>query len=390
MAINYRPLHHSKNEIRLLRILPPETLSPVDAPLEFAQDILSCELEYESLDDIYQAASTQGGVEDDLIAYILQDIPRLRIGDSGTDVQRLVGKGSGALRQWLTTDSTSSIKMDHSRKEMLDMLYLSFEEKMEEWTPDIDRAQCFEEWLGSWIWTPLSGNESHLERKTLSYFALSYVWRDPEPLRGDEKIRKMAEMARASGLSIREALQQSDVHPDVINGLLGPLDGTSGRITDIVLDGKLISVGENLGKALRALREIPEVQNGARIWVDALCINQGDIDEKTHEVKRMGDIYKMADRVISWLGDEANMSGHALELMQAMNLAFIDREKATTISENFWQRTNKGAALCLTQLFSRPYWSRMWIVQEIVLGGDKSIAICGARRFPMSDLLHCA
>lgn len=390
MAINYRPLNRSRHEIRLLKILPPETSPPVDAPLEFAQDIVRCELEYESLDDMHRGASTQERVEDNIIEYILQDIPRLRIGDSRTDVQRLMGDTSGVLRQWLTTDSASNVRMDHGRKEMLHMLYLSFKEKMKEWAPDIDRLHCFKEWLGSWIWTPFSGNESHLERKTQSYFALSYVWRDPEPLQGGEKRRKIAEMARASGLSMREALQQSDVHPDIIDELIGPLDGMSGKTTDIILDGKSISVGENLGKALRTLREIPEVQRGARIWVDALCINQADIDEKGHEVKRMDDVYKMADRVISWLGDEANMSGHVLELMHAMNQAFIDKVKATTISEKFWREINKEAALCLTHLFLRPYWYRMWIVQEIVLGGDKSVAICGARRFPMSDLLHCA
>jgi len=390
MAINYRPLERARHEIRLLKILPPETSSPVDESLDFAQDIVRCELEYESLDDMHRGASTRDRVEEDILSYLLQDIPRLRIGDTRTDVQRLMGDTSGLLRQRLTTDSASSIRVDHGRQEKLHMLYPSFKEKMRKWAPDIDRQHSFEEWLGSWIWTPLSGDESHLERKTLSYFALSYVWRDPESLPRGESNRKMAEMARASGMSIREALQQSEVHPSIIDELIGSPGNMSGQMTNIILDGKLVSVGENLGKALRTLREIPEVQGGARIWADALCINQGDMDEKNHEVKRMGDIYKMADRVISWLGDEVNMSGHALELLHTMNHAFIDKDKATTISEKFWREINKGAALGLTQLFLRPYWHRMWIVQEIVLGGDKSIAICGARRFPMSGLLQCA
>ncbi|KAH6663807.1 heterokaryon incompatibility, partial [Halenospora varia] len=66
----------------------------------------------------------------------------------------------------------------------------------------------------------------------------------------------------------------------------------------IILDGKVVQIGANLEKALRAARDIPEVHNGMRIWADALCINQTDPEEKAFEVKRMGEIYQKAERVI--------------------------------------------------------------------------------------------
>ncbi|KAH6701241.1 heterokaryon incompatibility, partial [Leptodontidium sp. MPI-SDFR-AT-0119] len=38
------------------------------------------------------------------------------------------------------------------------------------------------------------------------------------------------------------------------------------------------------------------------IWADAICINQKDNDEKTHEVQQMKRIYENATEVIVWLG----------------------------------------------------------------------------------------
>ena len=42
------------------------------------------------------------------------------------------------------------------------------------------------------------------------------------------------------------------------------------------------------------------IEMGTRVWIDALCINQQDLEERNMEVKRMADIYARALRVISW------------------------------------------------------------------------------------------
>ncbi|KAH8894696.1 hypothetical protein GQ53DRAFT_643223, partial [Thozetella sp. PMI_491] len=78
------------------------------------------------------------------------------------------------------------------------------------------------------------------------------------------------------------------------------------ELEQIMVDNKPVHVGKNLARALRTLREIPEIQRGARVWVDALCINQKDVKEKNYVVRRMVDIYSKAERVISYLGDNDN------------------------------------------------------------------------------------
>ena len=43
------------------------------------------------------------------------------------------------------------------------------------------------------------------------------------------------------------------------------------------------------------------------LWIDAVCINQNDISERNHQVLLMGDIYRGATTVLSWLGSHPEL-----------------------------------------------------------------------------------
>ncbi|PVH83426.1 HET-domain-containing protein, partial [Cadophora sp. DSE1049] len=57
----------------------------------------------------------------------------------------------------------------------------------------------------------------------------------------------------------------------------------------------------NLSRALRHLRRVDE-PGGRVLWIDALCVNQKDTNERNHQVTQMGEIYSHAENVIVWLG----------------------------------------------------------------------------------------
>jgi hypothetical protein len=60
-----------------------------------------------------------------------------------------------------------------------------------------------------------------------------------------------------------------------------------------------LQVRKNVSLMLRYLRS---ADNPRQLWIDAVCIDQTNIQEKEHQVQRMGHIYSRADRVLIWLG----------------------------------------------------------------------------------------
>ncbi|KAF2682023.1 hypothetical protein K458DRAFT_243759, partial [Lentithecium fluviatile CBS 122367] len=135
----------------------------------------------------------------------------------------------------------------------------------------------------------------------------------------------------------------------------------------IVLNGQPWMVGTNLEKALRALREIPEVRLGMKVWIDCLCINQNDTAEKAVQVPRMAEIYKTASAVVSWLGDDEDRACDALELLEALGRCSNSDESLEEICSNFWTWEYAEPAWHITKLLMRSYWKRIWIAQEVVL-----------------------
>jgi hypothetical protein len=80
-----------------------------------------------------------------------------------------------------------------------------------------------------------------------------------------------------------------------------------GEVADrarIYVNAKPFFVTRNLAAALRCLR--PATLNDSNdqlpIWIDAVCIDQENIDERTKQVRRMRSIYRDAERVVIWLG----------------------------------------------------------------------------------------
>ncbi|KAH7396120.1 heterokaryon incompatibility protein-domain-containing protein, partial [Pyrenochaeta sp. MPI-SDFR-AT-0127] len=52
------------------------------------------------------------------------------------------------------------------------------------------------------------------------------------------------------------------------------------------------------------------------LWVDAICINQTDNDERSKQVAIMGEIYNRAIKVFAWLGEANGQSNCVLNVLQ--------------------------------------------------------------------------
>jgi len=81
----------------------------------------------------------------------------------------------------------------------------------------------------------------------------------------------------------------------------------------VAVDNSPFFVTPNLYSALRHLR----LKDRDRVlWIDALCINQADEAERTHQVSCIGDIYREASSVIVWLGEESASSEIAMDFLE--------------------------------------------------------------------------
>jgi hypothetical protein len=159
---------------------------------------------------------------------------------------------------------------------------------------------------------------------------------------------------------------------------------------DITVNGHLIQVTSNLAAALLAFRFKGYFEpGGMKIWIDAICINQEDIVERGLEVKKMGLIYGSAWNVISWLGPEKDNSNKALELLEI--LAPYENQdgesnKLVDLLGKDPEYLGSGRWLALYHLVERPYWARLWVIQEIVLAASDVVMICGDQRIMWSTL----
>lgn len=132
----------------------------------------------------------------------------------------------------------------------------------------------------------------------------------------------------------------------------------------IRLDRKILQITPNLYEALLALRRASEPR---RLWVDAICINQHDVNERNQQVTLMGNIYMNASRVVIWLGN----SGEDSHLVFQHIARFRDDESHIDMPRY------EGATLAaLQRLFQRPWFFRTWVIQEKVLSKEAMIC-CG-------------
>jgi hypothetical protein len=165
--------------------------------------------------------------------------------------------------------------------------------------------------------------------------------------------------------------------------------GDPSKIREILVNGHVMRVTENLEACLRVLRDKPYMQNGWKIWIDALCINQADIVERAFQVKRMHDIYRKAWTPLIWLGNEEESSDGAMTLIKLLAHTFTMNDQVNALTQALHRdpsQFGEGNWRALHQLINRRYWSRMWILQEAAMGRKDTPVLCGQQTLPWIDV----
>jgi hypothetical protein len=166
-----------------------------------------------------------------------------------------------------------------------------------------------------------------------------------------------------------------DGHPpyEALSYVWGADQGQKG----IWLDNCLFDVTKNLWLALRRLRDL---YVSRVLWIDAICINQGDSSEKSHQVAFMGEIYSSCRNAIVWLGGDLDtteagsrsiIASRACEMLELLG---TDKHlnELPCFSAGDYQRTEIAEEYvahfnALQQFVDIQWWKRIWVIQEMVL-----------------------
>ena len=159
-----------------------------------------------------------------------------------------------------------------------------------------------------------------------------------------------------------------------------------------------IPITKNLATALRHLR-YPE--DSRALWIDAVCINQQDFDERNKQVPRMRHIYPLASRVVFWLGLATESSSRAISVLRHLGEQVVVTQNswylpAPDTEEPSWYYPPNGLPYddatwqALTDFFGRSWFSRLWPVQECLLANHRSVVQCGRDEVLWSVLRRAA
>ncbi|PQE04207.1 heterokaryon incompatibility protein [Rutstroemia sp. NJR-2017a BVV2] len=182
-------------------------------------------------------------------------------------------------------------------------------------------------------------------------------------------------------------------------------DSSPSAQRQIYVNGYPLAVTQNLEAALQQLRKHYRIKQGFRIWIDAICINQADLAERGSQVAMMKRIYDAAWHVVIWLGPKSGNSDVAMMAVRYFSLRsklcadpmeglykHIDKLIIHIPGKFRWRhrvtmaRMRPSVYRAIYRLLCRPYFRRLWILQEAALGARNMPVLCGDRCVQADDI----
>lgn len=228
------------------------------------------------------------------------------------------------------------------------------------------------------------------------------------------------------------SLSAQNIHYKALSYAWGDL--SQHKAAEVYINGELFIIGSNLHAGLAQLR-----QNGVQswMWVDSICINQSDYEEKTWQVAQMGAIFTQAELVYIWLGQSCDKTGLAMGFISSIgpralalglldmstwykiqpqiqdliselasepsrqryiehNPAVIEQVELARFAIDLFEepgmrgRSSGNASLVdgINRIFQQDYWYRIWVIQEVALAND-AVVLCGTKAVPINSF-HAA
>ena len=195
---------------------------------------------------------------------------------------------------------------------------------------------------------------------------------------------------KSSSAIVRCELREVSLDEEPIYEAVSYCWGDKAFTRPIICNGSQLRVTINLEAALRNLR-YPETKRV--LWADAVCINQVDLAERSGQVQIMRNIFGGAKGALVWLGGQTRSSQVALRLVDEFleaSLKTLGDSVQLTLKRLFANglsvRHMKDGIGHLQELLRRPWFHRLWIVQEVAVAKEVTI-ICGSDEMSWERLI---
>jgi hypothetical protein len=218
------------------------------------------------------------------------------------------------------------------------------------------------------------------------------------PMKNDTEIRILTLLPGVADDHIRAEL--STVHIDAGSSTsphyeaLAYAWGEQRYTQAIFVNNQRHGVTQNLFEALAQLRY---VERARILWIDSICINMDDIEERRQQISQMRDIFQNSARVLVWLGPEADDSTLAMMTLSRIGVQKTFDWRSQTIkpiltasSDSIdWGENDTPPPLvndgfvAITYLLRRQLFSRIWAWQEVQLASDEALVIAGSDQIPL-------
>jgi hypothetical protein len=140
--------------------------------------------------------------------------------------------------------------------------------------------------------------------------------------------------------------------------------GDPSQSRSVIINGCKLEVNSN---AFDILQDRATFLKTRKIWIDSICINQVDKEEKSIQIPLMREIYSRESRVLVWLGSQPDSRiamGFISNLNRRLRFGGLHGPELKTILE-IGSKSPKWPALF--SLLNYQYWTRSWIIQEIAV-----------------------
>jgi hypothetical protein len=131
----------------------------------------------------------------------------------------------------------------------------------------------------------------------------------------------------------------------------------------------VLYVTESLAEALPRLSQLSKTK---RLWIDQICIDQGNISERNQQVRIMGQIYEKALYTLIWNGETNPVPQDMSQFLTAISddaiwsMPFSELSLRKQLQAQM-ARQSTSTVERLFAFFKRPWFTRVWIYQEAVL-----------------------